>query len=568
MNYEPIVAGTQSNGFVGTKASDNAGQARKETKPIKDYILLPLWTADLPFSQDPKSSYDDGSKPSSNNGKKVDEDPRKNNECRDQKKENNVNNTNNVNTIILTVNVAGTNEKNKLLFDPNMPALEDVSTFNFLSDDEDDGTMADMNNLDTTNFVLYQMDVKNDFLYEKVEEEAYVCQPLRFEDPYFPDRVYKVEKALYGLHQAPRAWKELCNAFERLMHEKFQMSSMVELTFFLGLQVKQKKDGIFISQDKYVSEILKKFRFTKFKIASTPMETQKPLLKNEDGEEVDVHIYRYLKGQLKLSLWYPKYFLFDLVAYTNSDYAGASLDMKYTIGGCQLLGCILITWQFKKQTIVANSTIEAEYVAASSCCGKCFGFKINYLIMGNTLQSDEDRMKLNELLELCSNFQNMVLELEKAKTSQHNEIASLKRRVKNLEKRHRGIKVIDTDEDITLINDQDDADKDMFDVNVLGGKEVFVAAGQTENVVNITTEELTLAQALEALKTSKPKVKGLVVQELRESTTTTISSQQSPDKEARLAREKAVKEQEANIALLEKWNDIQAKIDVDHQLAE
>ncbi|GJV41396.1 retrovirus-related pol polyprotein from transposon TNT 1-94 [Tanacetum coccineum] len=143
-------------------------------------------------------------------------------------------------------------------------------------------------------FVVYQMDVKSIFLYGKIEEEVYVCQPSGFEDPDFPDRVYKVEKVLYGLHQAPRAWyetlstylldngfqrgkidktlfirrhkgdillvqvyvddiifgstkKELCNAFEKLMHEKFQMSSMGELTFFLGLQVQQKKDGIFIS---------------------------------------------------------------------------------------------------------------------------------------------------------------------------------------------------------------------------------------------------------------------------------------------------------------------------------
>ncbi|GKG32035.1 uncharacterized mitochondrial protein-like protein [Tanacetum coccineum] len=84
----------------------------------------------------------------------------------------------------------------------------------------------------------------------------------------------------------------MCNGFKKWMHEKFQMSSMRELTFFLGLQVKQKKDGIFISQDKYVEEILKKYRFTKVKTASTPMETQKPLLKDEDGKEVDVHMYR------------------------------------------------------------------------------------------------------------------------------------------------------------------------------------------------------------------------------------------------------------------------------------
>ncbi|GKE75116.1 ribonuclease H-like domain-containing protein [Tanacetum coccineum] len=105
MSYKPIVAGTQSNGFAGTNASDNAGQARKETKPVKDYILLPLWTADPPFSQNPKSSQDDGSKPSSDDGKKVDEAPRKENKCNNQEKGDNVNITNNV-------NAASTNEVN------------------------------------------------------------------------------------------------------------------------------------------------------------------------------------------------------------------------------------------------------------------------------------------------------------------------------------------------------------------------------------------------------------------------------------------------------------------------
>ncbi|GKB08297.1 putative ribonuclease H-like domain-containing protein [Tanacetum coccineum] len=164
-------------------------------------------------------------------------------------------------------------------------------------------------------FVVYQMDVKSAFLYGKIEEEVYVCQPPGFEDPDFPDRVYKVEKALYGLHQAPRAWYEtlstylLDNGFQRGKIDKtlfikrhkgdiLLMSSMGELTFFLGLQVQQKKDDIFISQDKYVVEILKKFGFTEVKTASTPMETQKPLLKDEDGEEVDVHMYRSMIGSL------------------------------------------------------------------------------------------------------------------------------------------------------------------------------------------------------------------------------------------------------------------------------
>nr|GEV05497.1 hypothetical protein [Tanacetum cinerariifolium] len=173
-------------------------------------------------------------------------------------------------------------------------------------------------------FMVYPMDVKSAFLYGTIEEEVYVCQPLGFEDPDYLDKVYKVVKALYGLHQAPRAWfetldtyllensfqwgkidqtlfikrkkgdillvqvyvddiifgstnKELCKAFKKLMKDKFQMSSMGELTFFLGLQVKQKEDGIFISKDKYVAEILRKFGFTNGKLTSTPIDTKKPL---------------------------------------------------------------------------------------------------------------------------------------------------------------------------------------------------------------------------------------------------------------------------------------------------
>ncbi|GKE86468.1 putative ribonuclease H-like domain-containing protein [Tanacetum coccineum] len=151
MNYEPIVARTQSNGFAGTKASDNAGQARKETEPVKDYILLPLWTADLPFSQNPKSSDDDGYKPSSDDEKKVNEDPRTESESEDQEKEDNVNNTNNVNASSTNeVNAVGAKTSIELPVDLNMPALEDIHKFDFLRSDEDDDAEADMNNLDTT----------------------------------------------------------------------------------------------------------------------------------------------------------------------------------------------------------------------------------------------------------------------------------------------------------------------------------------------------------------------------------------------------------------------------------
>ncbi|GJY46442.1 putative ribonuclease H-like domain-containing protein [Tanacetum coccineum] len=213
------------------------------------------------------------------------------------------------------------------------------------------------------------MDVKSAFLYGEIKEEVYVCQPLGFEDPDFPDRVYKVKKALYRLHQAPRACssvvddiifgstkKSLCTEFEKMMHKKFQMSSMGKLTFFLGLQVKQKEDGIFISQDKYVTEILKKFGFSDVKRARTPIETQKALIKDADGEDIDENLYRSMIGSLMyLTSSRPDIMFedspFDLVAYTNSDYAEASLDRKSTTGGCQFLGCRLISWQCKKQTV-------------------------------------------------------------------------------------------------------------------------------------------------------------------------------------------------------------------------
>ncbi|GJT53943.1 retrovirus-related pol polyprotein from transposon TNT 1-94 [Tanacetum coccineum] len=136
-----------------------------------------------------------------------------------------------------------------------------------------------------------EMDVKNVFLYGKIEEEVYVCQPPGFEDPEFPDKVYKVEKALYGLFSFLELGMMTLANISWIMVFR-EMSSIGELTFFLGLQVTQKDDGIFISQDKYMDEILKKFGFSTMKTASTPMETSKPLMKDENAEDVDVHLYR------------------------------------------------------------------------------------------------------------------------------------------------------------------------------------------------------------------------------------------------------------------------------------
>ncbi|GJR60394.1 putative ribonuclease H-like domain-containing protein [Tanacetum coccineum] len=285
-------------------------------------------------------------------------------------------------------------------------------------------------------FIVYQMDVKSAFLYGTIDEEVYVSQPPGFVDPDHPTKVYKVVKALYGLHQAPRAWyatlstflekhgykrgtidktlfirrnkkdimlvqvyvddiifgstnKSWCDEFEALMQSRFQMSSMGELTFFLGLQVKQNKEGIFISQDKYVAEILKKFDLVNVKAAITPMETKLPLTKDEEAFDVDVtlktshlnvvkRIFKYLKGKPNLGLWYPKESPFDLEAFSDNDYGGSNLDRKSTTGGCQFLGQRLISWQCKKQTIVATSTTEAEYVAAANCCGQTKHIEIRH----------------------------------------------------------------------------------------------------------------------------------------------------------------------------------------------
>ncbi|GJZ55369.1 ribonuclease H-like domain-containing protein, partial [Tanacetum coccineum] len=254
-------------------------------------------------------------------------------------------------------------------------------------------------------FVVYQMDVKSVFLYGKIEQEVYVCQPLGFEDPDFLDRVCKVEKALYGLHQAPRAWYEALSTY--LLDNGFQRGK-IDKTLTAS---KAEGRWEFYQSRQYVTEILKKFDFIDVKTARTPMETQTPLLKDEDGKEVDVHLYRSMIGSLmyltssrpdimfSVCLWYPKDSPFDLVAYTDSDYAGASLDRKSTTGGCQFLGCRLILWQCKKQTVVANSTTEAEYVAAS-IKNPVFHSKTKHIEIRHHFIRDSNEKKLIQMIKI------------------------------------------------------------------------------------------------------------------------------------------------------------------------
>ncbi|GJU61428.1 putative ribonuclease H-like domain-containing protein [Tanacetum coccineum] len=249
-------------------------------------------------------------------------------------------------------------------------------------------------------FPVYQMDVKSAFLYGTIKEEVYVHQPPGFVDLAHQNKVYNVIKALYGLHQSPRAWYETLSSF------------LLENGFRRAVYVKQQPNGIFISQDKYVADILKKFEFWSIRTATTPIESNKPLVKDEDGVDVDVHVYRsmigslmyltvsrpnimfivyacarhqvtpkashlnavkrifrYLKHQPKLRLWYPRDSPFELEAYSDSDYRGASLDKKST----------------------------TEYVAAANCCGQVLWIQ-------------------NQMMDYGSNFMNTKIHIDNEST--------------------------------------------------------------------------------------------------------------------------------------------------------
>jgi hypothetical protein len=310
-------------------------------------------------------------------------------------------------------------------------------------------------------FKLYQMDVKNAFLNEPNKEKVYVEQPSSFKDQEYPNHVYNLHKALYGLIQAPRAWYEclkdfltqnsfkigkadstlftrkvdkdllicqiyvggiifgstnqsFCDEFSKIMTDRFEMSMMGELKFFLGFQIKQLEDGTFLSQTKYTHDILKKFGMDKAKPIKTPIGTNGHLDLDMGGKLVDQKVYcsiigsllylcastpdimlsvcmcarfqaapqechlrvvkrimRYLVLTPNLGLWYPKGSHFDLIGYSDADYARCKVDRKSTSGTYQFLGRSLVSWSSKKQHFVALSTAEEEYVTADSCCAGC-----------------------------------------------------------------------------------------------------------------------------------------------------------------------------------------------------
>ncbi|GJW87859.1 putative ribonuclease H-like domain-containing protein [Tanacetum coccineum] len=357
MNYVPVVAGTNSNDFVGTKESIGVGRSSKEPRSSQDYILMPLWKDGSLFDSSSKNTSNDEPQPSSDAGKKdnesgIDDQEKPEDSSLDVNTAGPNINTASINTGSLNINIASPTvtttpleathadffgDESKLDISniittypiPSTPNTrihkdhslnhvigkthEDLHTCLFacfISQEEPkkkdergnvirnkerlvaqgytqeegidyDEVFAPVAMIEAIrlflayasfkDFVVYQMDVKSAFMYGKIKEEVYVCQPLG---------------------------KEMCTEFEKIMHKRFQMSYMGELTFFLGLQVTQKNNGIFISQDKYVDEILKKFGFSTVKTTSTCMETSKQFLKDAKAEDVDVHLYRSMIGSL------------------------------------------------------------------------------------------------------------------------------------------------------------------------------------------------------------------------------------------------------------------------------
>nr|GEW22352.1 uncharacterized mitochondrial protein AtMg00810-like [Tanacetum cinerariifolium] len=467
MNYQPVTTGNQPNPSVGVQEHFNAETAGEGN--VQQYVLFPLWSSG---SKDPQNTNDDATF----------EVKAPEFEVEKPESEVHVSPSSSAKTNTNTFSVAGpSNTADSPTFgkssyvdtsqypnDLNMPALEDIA---YSNDEEDVGAEADFSNLETNITVspIPTTRVHTDHLVTQIirdlssspqtrsmtrmvkeQKEVYVCQPPRFEDPDYPNKVYKVVKALYGLHQASRAWyetlanyllengfqrgkidqtlfikkqkgdillvqvyvddiilgstnKDLCKAFEKLMKDKFQMSS--------------------------IGEILRKFGLIDRKSASTPIDTEKPLLKDLDGEDVDIHtyrsmigslmyltssrpdimfavcacarfqvtpkashlyavkrIFRYLKGKPHLGLWYPNDSPFNLVAYSDIDYAGASLDRKSITGGCQFLACRLISWQCKKN----RHLLPLHQLRLNTFFG------LYFLGLGLTMQVTKSSMKLLE----------------------------------------------------------------------------------------------------------------------------------------------------------------------------
>nr|GEX02813.1 hypothetical protein [Tanacetum cinerariifolium] len=294
MNYEPnsvenlankSTGPKEANNSAGTQANDDQSTNSEEIDLHEEHFVLPIWSS---YSTTIKRS---GDKIEKNTNSKTCKKP----ETTHENQNADTNSTNIFNKVSTPLSVSGPSRafndgELSYLDDPLMPHLEDI----YASPSE--GIFTD-SSYDDEGFIVYQMDVRSAFLYGTIDVEVYVSQPPGFVDPKFPNKVYKVVKALYGLHQAPRAWYVTLYTFlEKSGYRRGAIDNNLFLWMILFLALQRslgKEDGIFISQDKYVAEILKKFDFLSVKTVSTRIETLKPLVKDEEAANVDVHLHRF-----------------------------------------------------------------------------------------------------------------------------------------------------------------------------------------------------------------------------------------------------------------------------------
>ncbi|GJY05168.1 retrovirus-related pol polyprotein from transposon TNT 1-94 [Tanacetum coccineum] len=544
MNYEPIVAGTQSNGFAGTKASDNAGQARKETEPVKNYILLPLWPADPSYS---KSSQDDRSKPSSDDGKKVDEDSRKDSEGIDQEKENNVNSTNNVNVASTNkVNAIGGKTSIELPLDPIMTELEDYSIF---EDDED---------VVAVGWKCHNLGLKTNYTNKKNVKEF----GGTWEEP---------EKVIHALKDP--SWIEA-------MQEEILQFKLQEVWTLVDLPNRKKAIGT-----KWVFRNKKDERGimirNKARLVAQGYTQEEGIDYDEEG----------VKGEFINRE--PTQALVDgkKIIITES-----TMRRDLQLEDAEGVDCLPNATIFEQLALMGyeQSSVPSDNVADEVVYKELDESLVRAATTASSLKAEQGSER--------------VLDLETTKTTQANEIASLKKRVKKLKKKDRPrthklkrlykvslsarvessrdekdlgedaskqgrIADIDADAGITMVSTHFDVDIDMFGVNDLVGDEVVaesevdVKAAEKRNVVEevvavinaaskipintatITDVEITLDQALVELKNAKPKADKVVIQEPEQGITTTTPTTIIPvpkpphDKGKEIMIEKPVVEQ-------------------------
>nr|GEV19885.1 hypothetical protein [Tanacetum cinerariifolium] len=559
MSYQPVVTGNQPNHNAGIQGNLDVGKVRKETVSTQQYVLLPLWSTgskdpqntdvDVAFDVKDNETEVHVSQSSSDKPKKHDEKSKREakgknlvdlstrvRDLSDEFKEFLVNSTNRVNAASAPVTAAGSNPTNsttsfnaaspsnnavspnyeidrKSSFvdpsqypdDPDMPALEDI----IYSDDEEDvGAEANFSNLETSIIVNHipttrvhkdhhvtqiisdltlapqtrsMARMEEGIDYEEVFAPVARIEAIRmflayasfmgFKDPDYPDKVYKVVKALYGLHQAPRAWK---------------------------------------------------FGLTDGKSASTPIDTEKPLLNDPDDKDMDVHIYRYLNGKPHLGLWYLKDSPFNLVAYSDSDYAEASLNRKSITGGCQFLGDLS-----SHNTKYTTPALTQNVFENMRRIGK--GFSGIETPLFDTMLVQPQVQDVAEVEE--DEDDEKVAHLEHDKVAQVLEIVKLKQRVKKLEKKRRskssGLKRLR----MGRMEEDDTAVKDII-------------AAESEPTF-FDDEEVTMAQTLIKVKAEKARI-------LNEQMAKTL---QDEEIEQAAAREKQEKEEIERAKVLQQQYD-------------